>query len=65
VQSIVYRASILPWFERYLYAPVTSRVRRWGLRALTLQSGSAHAYLAYVMTALVILLGVLLATGAP
>jgi hydrogenase-4 component B len=65
VQSIVYRASILPWFERYLYAPVTSRVRRWGLRALTLQSGSVHAYLAYVMTALVILLGVLLATGAP
>ena len=65
VQSIAYRTSILPWFERYLYAPLMSQVRRWGLRALSLQSGSVHAYLAYVMTALVVLLGVLLATGAP
>jgi len=29
------------------------------------QSGSVHAYLAYVVVALVLLLGVLLATGAP
>jgi hydrogenase-4 component B len=65
VQSIVYRASILPWFERCLYEPLVGRVRRWGLRALTLQSGSLHAYLAYSMAALVILLGVLLAIGSP
>jgi hydrogenase-4 component B len=65
VQSIVYQASILPWFERYLYEPLVVRVRRWGMRALMLQSGSVHAYLAYAMAALVILLGVLLATGSP
>ena len=34
VQSIVYQASILPWFERYLYEPLVVRVRRWGLRTL-------------------------------
>lgn len=65
VQSIVYQASILPWFERYLYEPLVVRAKRWGIRALMLQSGSVHAYLAYAMAALVILLGVLLATGSP
>jgi hydrogenase-4 component B len=65
VQSIAYRASILPWFERYLYEPVLAWVRRWGRRAQSVQSGSVHAYLAYVVVALVLLLGVLLATGAP
>jgi hydrogenase-4 component B len=65
VQAIVYRASILPWFERYLYEPLMGWVRRWGRRVLRLQSGSVHAYLGYAMAALVILLGVLLATGAP
>jgi hydrogenase-4 component B len=65
VQSIAYRASILPWFERYLYEPVLALVRRWGRRAQAVQSGSVHAYLAYVVVALVLLLGVLLVTGAP
>ena len=65
VQSIAYRASILPWFERYLYEPVLAWVRRWGRRAQSVQSGSVHAYLAYVVAALVLLLGVLLVTGAP
>jgi formate hydrogenlyase subunit 3/multisubunit Na+/H+ antiporter MnhD subunit len=65
VQAIAYRARILPWFERYLYEPVMERVRRWGRRTLALQSGSVHAYLAYLMVALVLLLGVLLTTGAP
>jgi hydrogenase-4 component B len=65
VQSIAYRASILPWFERYLYEPLLAWVARGGRRALALQSGSVHAYLAYVVGALVILLGVLMVTGAP
>jgi hydrogenase-4 component B len=65
VQAIAYRASILPWFERYLYEPLLGGVARWGRRALALQSGSVHAYLAYVVGALVILLGVLMVTGAP
>jgi hypothetical protein len=40
-------------------------MRRWERRVLRLQSGSVHAYLAYAVAALVILLGVLLATGSP
>lgn len=63
VHSISYRSAILPWFERYLYAPVIARVRRWSERVLTLQSGSVHAYLAYLVAALVLLLGWLVATG--
>jgi len=65
VQAIAYRASIVPWFERYLYEPGLAWVRRWGWRARSVQSGSVHAYLAYVVGALVLLLGVLLVTGAP
>jgi NADH:ubiquinone oxidoreductase subunit 5 (subunit L)/multisubunit Na+/H+ antiporter MnhA subunit len=65
VQAIAYRASILPWFERYGYEPVLAGVRRGGRRAQAVQSGSVQAYLAYVMVALVLLLGVLLGTGAP
>ena len=60
VQSLEYRSEIVPWFERYLYAPLVSRVRRWGIQARAIQSGSAHAYLAYLVIALVGLLALLL-----
>jgi formate hydrogenlyase subunit 3/multisubunit Na+/H+ antiporter MnhD subunit len=63
VQSIEYRSEIVPWFERYLYAPVVARVRLWALRTLAIQSGSAHAYLTYLVIALLGLLVVLLARG--
>ncbi|HEV8227472.1 MAG TPA: proton-conducting transporter membrane subunit [Methylomirabilota bacterium] len=63
VHSISYRSAILPWFERYLYAPVIARTRLWSERVLALQSGSVHAYLAYLVAALVLLLGWLVATG--
>jgi hydrogenase-4 component B len=64
VQSIEYRSEIVPWFERYLYAPVIARVRRWALRARAVQSGSAHAYLTYLVIALLGLLTLLLVRGA-
>ena len=64
VQSIEYRSEIVPWFERYLYAPLIARVRRWALRTRALQSGSAHAYLTYLVIALLALLGMLLVQGA-
>jgi formate hydrogenlyase subunit 3/multisubunit Na+/H+ antiporter MnhD subunit len=64
VQSIEYRSEIVPWFERYLYAPVIARVGRWALRTRALQSGSAHAYLTYLVIALLGLLVVLLVRGA-
>jgi len=60
VQSIEYRSEIVPWFERYLYAPLVARIRRWGIQARAIQSGSAHAYLTYLVIALVGLLALLL-----
>jgi hydrogenase-4 component B len=60
VRSIEYRSEIVPWFERYLYAPLVAQVRRWSTRARALQSGSAHAYLTYLVIALLGLLTLLL-----
>jgi hypothetical protein len=64
VQSIEYRSDIVPWFERYLYAPAIARVRWWATRARAIQSGSAHAYLTYLVIALLALLAMLLVRGA-
>jgi formate hydrogenlyase subunit 3/multisubunit Na+/H+ antiporter MnhD subunit len=64
VQAIEYRSEIVPWFERYLYAPVVAHVRWCALRTRAIQSGSAHAYLTYLVIALLGLLVVLLARGA-
>jgi hydrogenase-4 component B len=63
VQSIEYRSEVVPWFERYLYAPVIARVRRWAFYTRALQSGSAHAYLTYLVIALLGLLAILLVRG--
>jgi hydrogenase-4 component B len=63
IQSIAYRTRILPWFERYLYEPVIAATRSAGERTGAIQSGSVHAYLSYVVGALVVLLGVLLTCG--
>jgi NADH:ubiquinone oxidoreductase subunit 5 (subunit L)/multisubunit Na+/H+ antiporter MnhA subunit len=63
VQSIQYRSEIVPWFERYLYAPVIARVRLWASHARAIQSGSAHGYLTYLVIALLGLLTMLLVQG--
>jgi hydrogenase-4 component B len=63
VQSIEYRTHILPWFERYLYEPVLAWVWVWAARARAVQSGSVHAYLSYLVGALVLLLGLLMGWG--
>jgi hydrogenase-4 component B len=63
VQSIEYRSDILPWFERYLYGPVIAWVRQLASRARSVQSGSAHAYLTYLVIALLGLLTMLLVRG--
>jgi hydrogenase-4 component B len=65
VQAIEYRAHIVPWFERYLYEPVIGVVRAAGARARRIQSGSVHAYLAYLVAALVALLGLLMRWAGP
>ena len=64
VQSIAYRARVVPWFERFLYDPVIARVTSWATRVRAIQSGSLHAYLTYLVAALVILLGLLLMWGS-
>jgi hydrogenase-4 component B len=64
VQAIEYRTRILPWFERYLYEPVIAWVKVWAARARAVQSGSVHAYLSYLVGALVVLLGLLMMWGA-
>ena len=61
VQSIEYRSDILPWFERYLYGPTIAWVKLLAGRVRSLQSGSAHAYLTYLVIALLGLLTLLLA----
>jgi hydrogenase-4 component B len=63
VQSRTYRSQIVPWFERYLYAPLVARVGAWAERTRALQSGSAHVYLTYLVVALVALLAIALARG--
>jgi hydrogenase-4 component B len=64
VQSIEYRSEVVPWFERYLYAPVIAWVNVWAIRARAIQSGSAHVYLTYLVIALLGLLVILLVRGA-
>jgi hydrogenase-4 component B len=56
VQSIAYRTEVHPWFERHLYAPVVSFLRRTAFRIRWLQAGSLHLYLLYMILALVVLL---------
>jgi hydrogenase-4 component B len=56
VQSIAYRSEVHPWFERLLYAPFVSFLRRAAFRVRWLQAGSLHLYLLYMILALVALL---------
>jgi hydrogenase-4 component B len=64
VQSMEYRSEIVPWFERYLYAPLISGLTQVAVRVRSLQSGSPHRYLTYLVLALVGLLTLLLVRGA-
>jgi hydrogenase-4 component B len=57
--EVRYRAEIEPTFERFVYGPLTRGVLGAAERMKVIQAGSLHAYLAYVM-ALVVILVVLL-----
>ncbi|QQS48130.1 MAG: hydrogenase 4 subunit B [Acidobacteriota bacterium] len=56
VQSIEYRSEIMPWFEKYIYAPCLRFVRLLADVIRRMQSGSLPLYLVYVVFALVLLL---------
>src|SRR5882672_3230146 len=58
VQSRTYRSEIVPWFERYVYAPLVRWVAAGAAHTRAIQSGSAHAYLAYLVVALLALLAI-------
>jgi len=61
------RAVLLGFLEQLQFcgidAPVIARIRWWSERVLALQSGSVHAYLTYLVVALLLLLGWLVVTG--
>ena len=56
VESVRYRTQNLDAFERLLYRPVFNSVTWVSRMARKLQNGSVHRYLAYGLTALVVLL---------
>ena len=56
IQSITYSSAVIPWFEKFLYDPVTQGVRKLATQVRRLQAGSLHLYLLYVTTALAVAL---------
>ena len=56
VRSIKYSGEITPFFEKYIYKPLTSLIRSIAGRVSMLQSGSLHLYLGYILATLILLL---------
>lgn len=56
VKSIRYGSEITPFFERYLYEPVTRFINVVAGRVKLLQSGSLQLYLGYILLTLIALL---------
>jgi hydrogenase-4 component B len=56
VKSIQYGGEITPFFERYVYEPVTRFIQLVAGNVKLLQSGSLQLYLGYILITLIILL---------
>jgi len=56
VRSIHYGSEITPFFERYVYDPVTRAVHAAAGKVKLLQSGSLQLYLGYILITLIVLL---------
>jgi hydrogenase-4 component B len=56
VQSIEYKSSIMPLFERLLYDPFLRLIQFAARQVRRLQAGSLHLYLVYVTVILILLL---------
>jgi formate hydrogenlyase subunit 3/multisubunit Na+/H+ antiporter MnhD subunit len=56
VESATYHTSVDDGFERRLYRPASSGLRRWGAVARHIPNGSIHRYLAFGLVALVAVL---------
>jgi hydrogenase-4 component B len=55
-REVTYRAEIEPTFERFVYGPLTRGVMAVAERMKVIQTGSLHAYLAYVLVLGIVLL---------
>jgi len=56
VKSLRYRGEITPFFERYMYEPLTAFIRNAAAKARMLQSGNLNLYLGYILITLMLLL---------
>ncbi|MBI5408598.1 MAG: hydrogenase 4 subunit B [Nitrospirae bacterium] len=56
VKAIEYRGEITPFFEQYIYSPVTDFIHKHAGKIRLLQSGSLHLYLGYILITLIALL---------
>jgi hydrogenase-4 component B len=56
IQSVTYRTTIHPWFQRMLYDPLIAGLERLAAMTRRLQSGSVNAYLGYIVFVLIVLL---------
>lgn len=56
VKSIRYSGGITPFFEKYIYEPVTTFIHEFAGKVRMLQSGSLHLYLLYILITLILLL---------
>jgi len=56
VKAIKYTGEITPFFEKYIYEPVTISIFKVARKVRLLQSGSLHLYLLYILVTLILLL---------
>jgi hydrogenase-4 component B len=56
VKSLRYGGEITPFFERYVYEPVTRTIHAVAGKVKLLQSGSLNLYLGYILITLILLL---------
>ncbi|MFA6053944.1 MAG: hydrogenase 4 subunit B [Thermodesulfovibrionales bacterium] len=56
VRSLRYSGEITPFFERYMYEPLTAFIRSAASKARMLQSGNLNLYLGYILITLMLLL---------
>jgi len=56
IKSMKYSGEITPFFERYMYEPLTWLIRNAAAKARMLQSGNLNLYLGYILITLMLLL---------
>ncbi|MCI0529987.1 MAG: hypothetical protein L0Y56_21290, partial [Nitrospira sp.] len=56
IKSMIYHSHIAPLFEERLYRPIQQAIISLSHRVRTVQTGSIHAYLAYIFVTMILLL---------